>query len=154
MTVVTVIIFIKVMMSMMVFIWQNYTHHDCILVFSIKWGEFPDAHLETSGTDILQPNINCIIGLCGSSVLRREKNKGCCSKVLKYSHIFVRLTKKHNFQTVDQAFLGEKPMSPHLFKGYYVALGFCCPHFTKRQAARCNLWLILESHPVYGSSSI
>ena len=97
MTVVTVIIFIKVMMSMMVFIWQNYTHHDCILVFSIKWGEFPDAHLETSGTDILQPNIHCIVGLCGSSVLRREKNKGCCSKVLKYSHIFVRLTKKHNF---------------------------------------------------------
>ena len=64
---------------------------------SIKWGEFPDAHLETSGTDILQPNINCIIGLCGSSVLRRDKHKGSCSNVLKYSHIFVRVTKKQNF---------------------------------------------------------
>ena len=149
-----VISIIKVMMSMMVFRWQNYTHHDCILVFSIKWGEFPDAHLETSGTDILQPNIHCIIGLCGSSVLRREKNKRSCSKVLKYSHIFVRVTKKHNFQTVDQAFLGEKSMSPCLFKGYYVTFGSCCPHSTKRYPTRCNLRLILESHPVYDSSSI
>ena len=132
MTVVMVIIIIKVMMSMMVFRWQKYTNHDCILVFSIKWREFPDAHLETSGTDTLQPNIHCIIGLCGSSVLRRDKHKGSCSKVLKYSHIFVRVTKKQNFLTVDQAFLGDKPMSPHLSKGYYVALGFCCPHFTKR----------------------
>ena len=32
----TIVRFKLVMMSMMVFRWQKYTHHDCILVFSIK----------------------------------------------------------------------------------------------------------------------
>ena len=42
----------------------------------------------------------------------------------------------------------------NLFKRHFVALGFCCPHSTKHYAARCNLWLILESHPIYDPSSI
>ena len=57
-------------------------YHRGVLMFSIEGQELPDAHFETSGIYIFQPNIHSVIRLCVTYVPSWHKHEWSSRKIL------------------------------------------------------------------------
>lgn len=82
----------------MQYLWSLYqsvpTHHNCILVFSIKWQKFPDTKLKPLKMHIFQPGVHGVIRFCTASVFNSDKHKRPSTKALQSKCLKVVLVKR------------------------------------------------------------